>query len=97
MKDSLLRFITFLRGVFSEENGTPSASRIIMLGLAIVSSFCLVLLCREAIHTTAERAGMILSALPAIIASMAAFITAPYGSNKLSAAIQSFSKKDPNE
>lgn len=71
--------INFIKGVFSDDKGTPSSTRIIMFLLAAVSSFVLVRMSIHIVHLTDLGALAIwLSDLPLIIASLVAFFTAPY-------------------
>jgi hypothetical protein len=85
MNDKFKGFCGFWRGLFSESDGTPSASRFVMFFLAAVASAAVLILCSAITRSDAAKAGLILTALPLIIAALTGFIVAPYSWNQLKA------------
>lgn len=94
MNENFKGFLGFWRGIFSESDGTPSASRLTMYTLALVSAAVIVLLVTAVIRADVSKASLILVALPGIIGALALFFSTPYGANKLSSVISSFSNKN---
>jgi hypothetical protein len=93
-------FRGWLRGIFSESDGTPSASRFVMFMLACVASSALLILCHAIVKSEAARAGLILAALPGVLLALTGFIVAPYSWNQLKNGITGISdllksKTDP--
>jgi hypothetical protein len=87
MKSFITALLSFWKGVFSEADGTPSASRVIMFILSIVVSYCLIILVRAMVGMDAARAGLFLTAFPYVVGALALLITAPYAVNKGSGAL----------
>lgn len=99
MKEFCCQLFTFLKGVYSESDGTPSSSRILSLILALVASFVLIVVTLHIIKIQDLSILTVwLSSLPLLISSLVLFFTAPYGVNKGSGSISDllslFKKKD---
>ena len=91
-------FKGFVRGLFSESDGTPSASRFTMFMLACVASAAVLILCSAITKSDVAKDALILAALPGIIFALAGFIVAPYSWNQLKNGMMGiFSKDKPEE
>lgn len=98
MNENFKGFTGWLRGIFSESDGTPSASRLIMFLLGCVASAALLILCAAVLKSDVAKAALILSALPLIIAALTGFIVAPYSWNQLKNGVSDiFKAKDPTK
>lgn len=105
MIDKFKGFWGFWRGIFSESDGTPSASRFVMFLLACVASSALLILCEAIVKSEAAKAGLILAALPGIVLALTGFVVAPYSWNQLknglssglSSAASIFTNKDKTQ
>ena len=84
-------FKEFMVAAFSE-NGVPSAARVISGWLCVSSMALIWFIARHAMVLDKEASMLWVSGMPAIIYSLAAFTTAPYGVNQLSKMF----KKDSN-
>lgn len=94
MNDAFKGFFGWIRGLFSESDGTPSASRFTMFTLACVASAALLILCAAIFKSDVAKAALILTALPAIIFALTGFIVAPYSWNQLKNGITGIFNKD---
>lgn len=79
---------SFVVGVFCEDNGSPSSTRVIMGGLSVVCSAILIKIIWHVVYLTdLALLSAWLGGLPMIMAGLVALITAPYTVNKASASI----------
>jgi cell division protein FtsW (lipid II flippase) len=83
MNDLFKKIFAFRAGALSEPDGSPSASRVVMSRLSWAAAAVLIILACAAVKADAGKAAVILTALPAIIAALTAFVASPYGANRI--------------
>ena len=83
MNDAFKGLRGFMRGLFSESDGTPSMSRFMMFLLGCVASSALLILCRAIVKSDVAKTALLLTALPGIVLALTGFIVAPYSWNQM--------------